>query len=497
MRIVSLRHGLIFLVSISLTACMLGPDFHSPKAPLTNTYTANPQPVKTVSTPKAGKGGVAQHIVMGEDIPAQWWTLFHSKELTQLINIGINNSPNLDAAKATLREAEETLNAEYGSTLLPQLTTQFTGERELFNTSTFGTAIGTSGSSIFNLYGATANISYTLDVFGANRREIESLAAQVDYQTYELSAAYLTLTSNIVTTAVNIAQYRAQIEATQQLIKAEEKSYEITKKQYGYGGVAGLSVLSQLDQLALTRASLPAIQQNLSKSEHALSVLIGELPSDDHLPKFDLNKLVLPSRLPTSLPSRLVRQRPDVLASEALLHAACAQVGVATANLFPQISISAAYGWQSLVPSGLFRNHNLEWNWGGSLLQPIFEGGSLLAKRRGAIDAYLVAQAQYRQTVLQAFQNVADTLRALQNDAQALKDYKEAEVSTRDTLRITQQQYFQGGVSYLNLITAEGQYQQAVISRVQAQAARYNDTAGLFQALGGGWWNLPSVRQPT
>jgi NodT family efflux transporter outer membrane factor (OMF) lipoprotein len=485
MRLVSLRHFLILLMSICLTGCMLGPDFHSPPAPATTKYTEDPQTKHTTKTKSLGAAGKSQEFDMGVDIPAEWWRLFHSEALNKLIVQGIANSPTLAAASATLRQAQETLNAQIGTSLFPVVTAQLGGERQLFNSSYFGTP----GSTIFNLYNATVNVTYNIDLWGAARRQVESVRAQAEYQAFELEAAYLALTANIVTTAINIASLRAQIDATNQIIKAEEKSLYITREQFKYGGVPGLSVLSQQSQLSLTRATLGPLEQNLSQAQYSMSVLIGALPSEDHLPKFKLNKITLPAHLPLSLPSLLVRQRPDVRASEALLHSACAQVGVATANLFPQFSLSGAYGWEALVPSALFHKASNTWNWGGSLLQPIFEGGALLATRRANIAAYNAAASQYKQTVLTAFQNVADSLRALQHDAQTLKDYRASEIAALKAWKITQLQYNEGGVGYLSLITAENQYQQSVISRVQAQAARYSDTAALFQALGGGWWN--------
>jgi NodT family efflux transporter outer membrane factor (OMF) lipoprotein len=485
MRLVSLRHLTILLVSISLTGCMLGPDFHSPPAPATNKFTEDPQPKPTIRTKSLGAAGKSQEFTVGADIPAEWWKLFHSEALNKLIVQGIANNPTLAAAQSTLREAQETLNAQIGSNLFPKVTASLGGERQLFNASLFGTP----GTDLFNLYNATVNVTYTIDIWGAARRQVESVTAQAEYEAFELEAAYLTLTSNIVTTAVTIASLRAQIDATNNIIKAEANSLRITKVQFKYGGVPGLSVLSQQSQLSLTQATLGPLEQSLAQAQHSMSVLIGALPSEDQIPKFDLNKITLPADLPLSLPSLLVRQRPDVRASEALLHSACAQVGVATANLLPQFTLSGAYGWQALVPSALFSKTTNTWNWGGTLLQPIFEGGALLATRRAEIAAYNVAASQYKQTVLTAFQNVADSLRALQHDAQTLRDYRASEIAALKAWKITQLQYNEGGVSYLSLITAENQYQQSIISRVQAQAARYSDTAALFQALGGGWWN--------
>jgi NodT family efflux transporter outer membrane factor (OMF) lipoprotein len=485
MRFASLRYLVILFFSLDLMGCMLGPNFHSPAAPDVTRYTANPQPVKTIKIPEMGAAGKSQYFEIGADIPRQWWYLYHSPEMNNLITAGMVNSPNLAAARATLVQAREALYAQIGSTLLPAVSGQLGAERQLFQNNDFDAP----GSSLFSLYTAEVSVSYTVDIFGALRRQVESVRAQMDYEAFELQAAYLTLTSNIVTTAINIASLRTQIAATQQIIHSEEQSLNITRKQYKYGGVAGLNVLSQQSQLYLTRATLPPLEQNLAQARHAMSVLIGRFPSEDEIPDFDFKKLSLPAHLPVSLPSQLVRQRPDIRASEALLHSASAQIGVATANLFPQLNLSGAYGWQALMPGALFNPSSRTWNWGGTLLQPIFEGGSLLAKRRGSIAAYNVAAAQYKQTVLTAFQNVADTLRALDHDAHTLKEYRDAEIAAQKAWNITKIQYKEGGINYLSLLTAETQYQQAVISRVQAEALRYSDTAALFQALGGGWWN--------
>lgn len=486
MRFLGLRFSIILLSIIAISGCMVGPDFHASKAPNATSYTGSPKPTKTVSTPNAGNSGKAQYFITGLDIPGAWWTLFHSEKLNNLIVIGLVNSPNLAAAKAALRQSQETLYAQIASTMIPNLTGQLSAQRQAFSNSLFG---GSSPSSIFNLYNASVNVSYTLDVFGGARREIEALCAQVDFQRFELEAAYLTLTTNIVTTSITVASLRAQIEATEALIQSQANQLHIVEKQFHLGGASRADILTQQSQLEQTRATLPPLQQSLAQNLHALSVLIGVLPNENQLPKFDLYSLHLPSQLPVSLPSSLVRQRPDIQASEALLHVASAQVGVATANLYPQISITGSYGWESDIVNKLFKPSTNIWNIGGTLLQPIFDAGALRAKRRAAIAAYEQAGAQYRQAVLLGFQNVADTLRALEHDAKELKAQKQAEIAAHNSLLLTQQQYRLGGVSYLSLLTAQRQYQQAKIGRIQAQAARFNDTAALFQALGGGWWN--------
>jgi len=478
--------GMLTIFSLSaISGCMVGPTFHAPNAPPITTYTASP-PIKTVSAANAKDSGKSQYFISSDAIPADWWSLFHSEALNRLIETGLTHSPNLTLAQATLRQAEETFNAQIGAALYPAVNGQVTGERQRFSDSSLGVS---SSANIFNLYNASVGVTYTLDVFGAARRGLEALRAQVDYQSYELEATYLALTSNIVTTAIANASYAGQVEATHTLIKSQENQLKIVRKQRDLGGASGADVFTQESQLAETRASLPPLAQSLVQSQHALSMLIGAFPEDGQVPIFHLAQLKLPIRLPVSLPSELVRQRPDIKAAEALLHAASAEVGVATANLYPQITLNGNYGWQGIAPSNLFKSSAVVWSFGGGLLQPIFNGGSLQAKRRAAIAAYEQAEAQYRQTVLQAFQNVSDVLRALQHDAELLRAEVAAEVAAHRSLHLTEKQYQLGGVSYLSLLTAQRQYQQAIIGRIQAEATRYADTAALFQALGGGWWH--------
>jgi len=475
----------VTIVGVLLPGCAVGPDFRSPKAPSTNTYTATPLPEKTAAAP--GVGGAAQCFVPGQDIPAQWWTLFHSEALDQLIHLALADSPTLAAARAKLREAQENRRAQVGVVFSPKVDANFSAEREKFSGAAFGQT-GTTGTT-FNLYNASVSVSYLLDIFGGGRRELESLQSQVDYQRFQLEGAYIALTSNIVTTAVREASLRSQVRATREILTAQEKQLDVVECQFQLGGVSRSDVLAQRTQLAQTRATLPPLEKELSQTRHLLAVLAGMLPSEATLPEFDLDSLQLPQDLPVSLPSSLVRQRPDIAASEALLHAACAQVGVATANLYPQITLTGSYGSEAITIGTLFNNGPPIWNVGAGLLQHIFRGGELSAKRRAAIALYEQASAQYRETVLQAFQNVADVLRALEADARGLEAQVVAEGAASDTLDLTQEQFRLGAVSYLSLLNAERQYQHARINLVQAQAARFADTAALFQALGGGWWN--------
>lgn len=467
---------------------MVGPDFHSPSAPEVKRYTSRPLPAKTVESNVAG--GEAQRFLAGRDLPAEWWKLFHSPAINQLIAQGIKNSPNITAAYAALKQAEENLRAQIGNSMYPAVDASGFAQRQRF--STFGIG-GQQGGLTFNLFNTSVNVSYVPDVFGGARREIESLRAQVDYQQFEVLAAYLTLTSNIATTAITMASYQTQIDATKKLIKAEQDLLAIMKKQYRLGGISQADILSQETLLEQSIATLPPLEKSLAQSQHALAVLIGNFP-DTPMPVIKLDSLKLPGNLPVSLPSCLVRQRPDILASEAQLHSASAQIGVATANLFPQFTLSGMYGFTNIRLSDLFTHQSTVWQLMAQAAQPVFHGGALLAERRGAIAFYQQAEAQYQQTVLQAFQNVADTLRALEMDAKSLQAESRAESAAKNSLLLTQQQYRLGGTSYINLLNAQQQYEQTRIARIQAQAMRFNDTVALFQALGGGWWQNTESR---
>jgi NodT family efflux transporter outer membrane factor (OMF) lipoprotein len=489
-----MRILIIPLCCIAMAGCMVGPNFHRPTAPHTPRYTQSPLPSKTTSAP-IKNSGKAQYFVAGRDVPAEWWKVFHSKPLNDLICAGLANSPNLHAAKAALRQAQETWRAQFGTLLLPAIDGQINGAQRRQTNSIGGTTNSALGSNVFTLYNASVNASYVLDFWGGARRQLESYAAQINYQQFQLEAATLTLTSNIVTTSINMASLKAQISATQEILRSQETQLAIVNKQLKLGAASGVDVLTQETQVAQTRAQLPPLQQNLAKSGDALAVLIGQFPSESRVPTVSLHQLCLPSHLPLSLPSSLVCQRPDIRAQEALLHAASAQIGVATANLFPQVTLTGNYGWNSTNLAQLFSPTNVIWNYGAGILQPIFHGGALFSQRRATIAAYQQAAALYRETVLQAFQNVADTLEALKNDANALQAQNRAESLARKTLSITEKQFKLGGVSYLSLLNAQRQYQQAKINRIQAQAARLADTAALYQALGGGWWNRDATAQ--
>ena len=468
---------------------MVGPNFRPPPAPKVKQYMESKLPAKTVGSPGAILSNKAQRFLMGEDIPKQWWQLFHSREINQLVETGLKNSPTIASAYAALRVAQENYLAQIGSTLLPAINYQNYAQQQLLPETTYATA---NGNAPFSTYYSVFNLSYTVDAFGGARRQIESLKAQVDYQRFELLAADLTLTANIVNTAINMASYQQQIDVTQQLIKNERDLLHIIKRQNELGGVAENQVFVQETLLEQTRATLPLLQKNLIQSKYALATLIGTFPNV-RMPDIDLNKLDLPSNLPVSLPSNLIRQRPDVRASEALLHSACALVGVATANLLPAFTITAYDGWTSNLLNNFFSNANKIWSALGQVNQPLFEGGSLFAKRRASFAAYQQALAQYRQVVLIAFQDVANALRALEIDARALKIQKMAQLASQRWVNASQELYSLGGTSSVELLNAQQQYQQASIALTQAKATRFTDTVSLFQSLGGGWWNTKST----
>jgi NodT family efflux transporter outer membrane factor (OMF) lipoprotein len=485
------RAGFNLAASAILAGCAVGPNFRQPEAPAAPRYTETQLPAQTASSP--GTGGTAQRFAPGQDLPEQWWSLFHSDPLDQLVRQAIADSPNLTAAQAALQVARENLAAQTGALLYPRVDANLDATREKLS----GAALGqpNAGSTIFSLYNASVNVSYALDVAGGNRRELEALQSLVDYQQYQLAGAHLALTSNVVTAAIREASLRAQIDSTREIIDAQNKQLELVQRQFDLGAVARLSLVAQQTQAAQTEALLPPLERELAQTRHQLAALTGRLPSDGGIPTFNLSALTLPEALPISVPSALARQRPDIRAAEALLHQASAQIGVATANQYPQINLTGSFGAQATELHNLFAGPSV-WSIGAGLLQPLFHAGELEAKRRAAVAAYDQAAAQYRETVLLAFQNVADALRALEADARTLKAQSDAEALARETLNLTQRQFQLGATNYLALLDAQRQFNLARFALVQAQANRYADTAALFQALGGGWWQGDNPSSP-
>jgi NodT family efflux transporter outer membrane factor (OMF) lipoprotein len=470
----------------TLGGCMMGPDFHNPDPPRTNVYLADDQPAELVSANITG--GEAQRIVQGLDIPGQWWTVYHSRPLDSLIQRSLVANPDIRAAAAALRVAQFTARAQR-ATLFPTMQAGFSASQN--QTSNVLSSPTANGEFINGLFTMGLTVTYTLDLFGANRRATESLEAQAEQQCFQLEAAYLSLASNVVAAAILEASLRAQIDATQRIVTAQRETLDILRRQEGLGAVTGADVAQQEAALAQAEATLPPLQKALAQQRNLLATLTGRLPSESLAERFELSDITLPSDLPLSLPSQLVEQRPDIRAAESNLHSASAQLGVAIANQFPQITLNAGVNTTSLTFDQLFLPGLTGSTVGASVLQTILDGGALVAKKKAAQAALEQADAQYRSTVLTAFRNVADTLRALEYDAIALQASVAAERAANTSYTITRRRLELGDTTYVVVLLSELTYQQALLARVQAQANRFTDTAVLFQALGGGWWNRP------
>jgi len=469
-----------------LTGCAVGPNFERPATQTPGQYDSSDLPAGTTAT--ANPNGTPQAFAAGQDIPAEWWVLFHSEPLNALIKQALKANPDLQAAEAALREAQE--NEAAGSSILfPEVDGGFSTIRQKTSSAAAG---GRAPSSLYTLHTAQVSVSYGIDLFGGSRRAVEELAAATDFQRFQLEAAYLSLTANVVATAVQEASLRGQIEATKQILDQEDRQIDVTQKQLELGAINKAPVLALQATREQTRATLPALDKQLSQTRHLLSVLIGQLPSNAPEATFTLDSMQLPETLPVTLPSKLVEQRPDIRAAEANLHAASAAIGVAEAARLPQITLSADVGSQALSLGKLFTPGMGIWDAGFNVAQTLFDAGRLGHQQGSAEAAFDVAAAQYRKTVLTAFEDVADVLRALQADADALKARVDAENVAHDSLDLFQQQYNAGNASYLEVLSAEQTEQQTKLAVVQAEAQRYADTAALFQALGGGWWNRTS-----
>ena len=479
-----LRFSLSPVLMFLLVGCAVGPNFQRPAAPNVDRYTPQPLPAQTASVDI--KGGEAQRFVQDMDIPGKWWTLFHSKPLNDLIDQALKANPDLEAAQAALRVARENVYAQQGA-FFPSVEADFNPTRQ--KTAGVLSSPLASGGYVYSLHTAQVAVAYAPDVFGGIRRQVESLKAQADSQRFQLEATYLTLTSNVVAAAVQEAALRGQITATKRIIDIQSKSLELLQRQYELGQIASGDIAAQEAALAQVQAMLPPLEKQLAQQRDLLARLIGRFPSEKLTEEFELSSLQLPQELPVSLPSRLVEQRPDVRTAEEQLHSASADIGVSIANRLPNITLSANAGSSATAITQLFTSGTGFRALGANLTQPILQGGTLLHRERAAEAAYDQAAAQYRSVVLTAFQNVADTLHAIQSDADALKAAVAAEHAAAKSLEIARSQLELGQISYLALLNAEQTYQQAMINLVQALANRYADTAALFQALGGGWWN--------
>jgi NodT family efflux transporter outer membrane factor (OMF) lipoprotein len=471
-------------------ACAVGPDFKKPAAPAVKDYTATP--LETTASTPAVAGGEAQHFASGSDISADWWTLYHSQALNDLIDHSLANNPDLKAAHAALSVARENLLAQKG-VYFPSVSGSFSATRQRQSGQISPTL--NSNAFLYNLFTPEVSVSYVPDVFGLNRRTVESVAAQEQEARYQMAATYTTLTANVVVTAIQEASVQTQIDATRELIDSGTRMVDILRYQLAKGYASRLDLAAQESLLAQTAATLPPLLKQGAQLHDSLAVLAGRFPSEMADEKLALANLQLPEELPVSLPSQLIEQRPDVLQAEASLHEASARVGIATANRLPNIVLSANTGSEAAAMSQLFTSGTGFWEFGANLTAPIFEGGALLHQERAAKAAYDQAAEQYRSTVLTAFQNVADSLTALAQDAEALKAAATAADAAKVTLDLAERQFKDGYASNLALLNAEQGYQQARIALVQAEASRFVDSAALFQALGGGWWHRTDLNE--
>jgi NodT family efflux transporter outer membrane factor (OMF) lipoprotein len=488
-RIMNLALRLVAIAALlSTSGCVVGPNYKKPAAPNAAGY-APSLPTTTSASPSV-TGGEAQTLVAGRDIPGDWWTLFHSKPLNDLIERSLKNNPDLKSAQAALSVARENVLAQRGA-YYPQVSGSFSATRA--KTSEELSPVPNANVFQYSLFTPEVSVSFTPDVFGLNRRTVESLNSQKEQARYVVAATNITLSSNVAAAAIQEASLRAQIDATDELIKINTNMLDVLRKQFEKGYVGRLDVAAQEAQLAQIVATLPPLLKQLAQQRDLLAVLAGGFPNEDLAEKFELSSLQLPQDLPLILPSQLVEQRPDVLQAEENLHSASALIGVARANRLPSFNLTGDIGSMALAFGNIASAGNGFRDVGASVTQPIFEGGTLLHKERAARAAYVQADEQYRSTVLTAFQNVADTLHALEQDADGLKAAVAARDAAKVTLDLTTRQMQVGYVNYLALLNAEQSYQQAIVNLVQAQANRFADTAALFQALGGGWWNRPDV----
>ena len=497
-------------LAVAVTAGCAGPNFHRPDPPKSADYAPLPLPQQTASSPGIA-GGDAQHFTAG-DISWRWWTLFESPQLNALIEQAFKNNPTILNAQSALRQAQELVSAQRGF-FYPTVAANYTFERQkVAGNLSNSVAPGVQGNGAdiaavqnltstphnqplyYNFQTAQLTVGYTPDVFGGNRRQVESLQAQAEAQRFGLEAAYMTLASNIVAAAIQEAALRMQLEAVHAIVDENRKSLDILRRQFSVGYVMRADVAAQEAQLAQAQALLPPLNKQLEQTRDLIRALAGNLPNQDIAATFNFEDLHLPRELPLTLPWKLIDQRPDVRAAESLLHSANAQVGVAVAARLPQFPITAALGGTATEFSQLFASGGPFWSIIAGATQPLLDGGTLRHRQRAAEQALIQAATQYQSTVIAAYQNVADTLHAIYSDADGLEAAVQYENATKIELDIAQRQRTTGMIDELLLLQAQEAHQQALINRVQAQASRFGDSAALFMALGGGWWNRPDQK---
>jgi NodT family efflux transporter outer membrane factor (OMF) lipoprotein len=464
----------VLVATMTLAGCAFAPPAKPPAPPTPAHYAVQPTPADS-----AKADDVAQHFSLGARAVPAWWRLYGSDTLDAWVDEGLRNNPSLAATQHTLEAAHQLLRAQVGANMLPTLDAQGQTSRQR--------ALGFPGigppTNLYDVYAGQLALSYNFDLFGATRHGIEQTAAQVDQQSYEFDAAKRALAANIVIAAINASSLAEQLSTSERLSTLAHEQAALTERSYRLGATSQDDVLVVQQQAASIDTSIPPLRSQALRARHALAVLMGRTP-DQAPSNLTLAQLHLPADVPVSVPSDLLQQRPDVLAAEASVHAASAQVGVATANLFPHISLSAALGSAAFKPANLFTASGSIWSAGVSLTQPIFHGGALMAQRKAAIASYNASLAQYQQAVLNAFQNVADTLTALNQDALTLQAATDEAAAASQSFTDTDARYRLGAVSYPEAVISEQHLQSAKLSEIQARAARMSDTAALFQSMG-------------
>ncbi len=485
------------LVLAGLGGCTVGPDYAPPAAPLASRYTKEPlrQPAGAEGVRTAQGGTAAQTFAPGADLSGHWWTLFGSKALDRLVEEALANNPNLEAAQAALERSYEDVLAQRG-TLYPSVSTNGQASYQKAPGGGLQSPLTNQSRFTYALFTPRLAVSYAPDLFGGAQRQIESLQARVENQRFQLEAAYLTLTTNVVLAAIQEAALREQIAMTRKVIDAQTAILDLYAKEFALGQIAQADVVQQQAALAVSQQLLAPLERQLAIQRNLLTALAGRLPNDPVAQSFTFSALRLPTRLPVSFPSDLVRQRPDVQAADAFVHQASADVGVALANRLPQFKISSDGGSSAINLTELATGPAGFYSVVGAVAQPLFDAGTLYHRQRASQDSLIEAQARYKSTVISAFQNVADSLRALQSDAQVVKAASAAEAATSKSFDLLRKERTAGAANVLQVFVSQQAYLSALTTSVQAKAAQYADTVALFQALGGGWWNRADEKPP-
>jgi NodT family efflux transporter outer membrane factor (OMF) lipoprotein len=461
-------------VLASLSACSVGPDFKRPEPPAAERYTSDTPSVEISSA-------ATQHLVFGKEIEGDWWSLFGSEMIDGVVKQALDHNRTLEAAAQTLAESHELALAQAGLRY-PQVGLTAGVGRQQYGAEFFG---GSFSFPPFTYLAVGPTVNYTLDYTGGIARSVEQLQAQAEASHQQLNAAFLSVSGQAVMQAITIASLRAQIATVETILDQDRDNLRLVRSAFEAGSVARIDVVSAESQIASDSALLPPLRQELAKAHHALSLVLGRSPEKELPADLDLAQIVLPLEIPVSLPSDLAHHRPDILAAEARLHAATSAVGIAESNFYPKIQLTGTVGPQAVTSGGLFDRSSIAWSLISGLTMPLFDGGTLHAQKRAAVDAVRASAASYQETVLEAFTQVADLLDALAHDAEQLDAQDQAQKAAEANLSLTRSAYQEGNVGILQVLDAQRSYQQARLGFVQTMAQRYLDTVQLFLALGG------------